>query len=135
MHCVVQRSVSCCLACAGLGLASLPIAPPPVKLSPSFLCPALLLCAPARSGLLVSWVMKFADSICKVYATSLAMLLTTLVSIARFGTQPTLQMGLGILVASVSVVLYYVPPAQLAAVPEYEPVPQREREPGGKLPR
>lgn len=89
----------------------------------------------AFSGLLVSWVMKFADSICKVYATSLAMLLTTLVSIARFGTQPTLQMGLGILVASVSVVLYYVPPAQLAAVPEYEPVPQREREPGGKLPR
>lgn len=79
--------------------------------------------------------MKFADSICKVYATSLAMLLTTLVSIARFGTQPTLQMGLGILVASVSVVLYYVPPAQLAGVPEYEPVPQREREPGGKLPR
>jgi len=65
--------------------------------------------------------MKFADSICKVYATSLAMLLTTLVSIARFGTQPTLQMGLGILVASVSVVLYYVPPAQLAGVPEYEP--------------
>lgn len=91
--------------------------------------------APApRSGLLVSWVMKFADSICKVYATSLAMLLTTLVSIARFGTQPTLQMGLGILVASASVVLYYVPPAQLAAAPEYEPVPQRE--PGsGKLPR
>ena len=86
------------------------------------------------SGLLVSWVMKFADSICKVYATSLAMLLTTLVSIAWFGTQPTLQMGLGILVASVSVVLYYVPPAQLAAAPEYEPVPQRDAS-HDKLPR
>lgn len=42
--------------------------------------------------------MKFADSICKVYATSMAMLLTTLVSIACFGTQPSLQMALGILV-------------------------------------
>lgn len=30
----------------------------------------------AFSGLLVSWVMKFADSIVKVYATSMAMLLT-----------------------------------------------------------
>lgn len=37
-------------------------------------------------------------------------------------------MGLGIVVASCSVVLYYVPPATLAAVPE--PVA-----PAGKLPR
>ncbi|KAL4853620.1 CMP-sialic acid transporter 1 [Chlorella vulgaris] len=72
----------------------------------------------AFSGLLVSWVMKFADSIVKVYATSLAMLLTTLVSIAFFSLQPTLQMALGIVIASCSVVLYYVPPAALAAPPE-----------------
>lgn len=81
----------------------------------------------AFSGLLVSWVMKFADSIVKVYATSLAMLLTTLVSITFFALQPTLQMGLGIVVASCSVVLYYVPPAALAAVPEEVPL--------SKLPR
>lgn len=62
--------------------------------------------------------MKFADSIVKVYATSLAMLLTTLVSIAFFSLQPTLQMGLGIVVASSSVVLYYVPPATLGALPD-----------------
>ena len=37
----------------------------------------LVVCNLAFSGLLVSWVMKFADSIVKVYATSLAMLLTT----------------------------------------------------------
>lgn len=35
--------------------------------------------------------MKFADSIVKVYATSLAMLLTTLASIAFFSLTPTLQ--------------------------------------------
>lgn len=82
----------------------------------------------AFSGLLVSWVMKFADSIVKVYATSLAMLLTTLASIAFFSLTPTLQMGLGIVVASCSVVLYYVPPATLAAVPEPAAT-------AGKLPR
>jgi UDP-sugar transporter A1/2/3 len=70
----------------------------------------------AFSGLAVSWVMKNADSIVKVYATSLAMLLTTAVSVALFGLQPTLQMGLGIVVASISVVLYYVSPQKLGSV-------------------
>lgn len=67
----------------------------------------------AFSGLLVSWIMKFADSIVKVYATSLAMLLTLVVSIFFFSLHPTLQMGLGILVAAASVVLFYVPPEKL----------------------
>ncbi|KAL6768914.1 hypothetical protein ACKKBF_B16745 [Auxenochlorella protothecoides x Auxenochlorella symbiontica] len=71
----------------------------------------------AFSGLLVSWVMKFADSIVKVYATSLAMLLTTGVSIAFFGLDPSLQLGLGLAVACVSVVLYYVSPEKLALPP------------------
>jgi len=70
----------------------------------------------AFSGLAVSWVMKNADSIVKVYATSFAMLLTTAVSVAFFGLQPTLQMGLGIAVASISVVLYYVSPQKLGSV-------------------
>lgn len=77
----------------------------------------LVVCNLAFSGLLVSWIMKFADSIVKVYATSLAMLLTTGVSIAFFGLPPTLQLGLGIVVASVSVVLYYLPPDKLAQTP------------------
>ncbi|KAK2079741.1 hypothetical protein QBZ16_002136 [Prototheca wickerhamii] len=71
----------------------------------------------AFSGLLVSWVMKFADSIVKVYATSLAMLLTTGISITFFGLQPTLQLALGLIVASTSVVLYYVSPEKLALPP------------------
>ena len=70
----------------------------------------------AFSGLLVSWVMKFADSIVKVYATSLAMLLTTLVSIAFFGLSPSLQLGLGIITASCSVMLYYGNPSRMGFV-------------------
>lgn len=77
----------------------------------------------AFSGLAVSWVMKNADSIVKVYATSLAMLLTTAVSVIGFGLSPTLQMALGITTASISVVLYYVNPTKLATV---EPVPKEE---------
>ncbi|KDD75163.1 nucleotide-sugar transporter [Helicosporidium sp. ATCC 50920] len=69
----------------------------------------------AFSGLAVSWVMKYADSIVKVYATSLAMLLTTVVAIFSFGLHPTLQLGLGILIASASVVIYYVPLDRLAS--------------------
>lgn len=84
----------------------------------------------AFSGLLVSWVMKFADSIVKVYATSLAMLLTTGISIAFFGLQPTLQLGLGLVVASLSVVLYYVSPDKLAAPPALPY--QSTHETGGK---
>ncbi|KAK9845405.1 hypothetical protein WJX81_005725 [Elliptochloris bilobata] len=72
----------------------------------------------AFSGLLVSWVMKFADSIMKVYATSMAMLVTMAVSVAFFGLEPSLQLLLGILTAGISLALYYVPPATLAAKPE-----------------
>ena len=45
----------------------------------------------SSSGLLVSWIMKYADSIVKVYATSMAMLVTMVVSIFLFGQTPTLQ--------------------------------------------
>lgn len=45
----------------------------------------------AFSGLLVSWIMKYADSILKVFATSMAMLLTMIISVAFFGTLLSLQ--------------------------------------------
>ena len=65
----------------------------------------------AFSGLLVSWIMKFADSIVKVFATSMAMLVTLVVSVAAFGLQPSLQMVLGMMTASISLVLYYMGPS------------------------
>ncbi len=51
----------------------------------------------------------------QVYATSMAMLVTMVVSVAAFGLAPTLQLGLGIATASISLVLYYLPPSALLA--------------------
>ena len=48
----------------------------------------------AFTGLLVSWIMKFADTIVKVYSTSMAMLVTMLVSAWLFNVQPNLQVCL-----------------------------------------
>jgi solute carrier family 35 (UDP-sugar transporter), member A1/2/3 len=62
------------------------------------------------SGLFVSWLQKFADTIVKVYATSSAMLLTALLSVSFFGLEPSLQLFLGITIACCSLVLYFMPP-------------------------
>lgn len=61
----------------------------------------------ALSGIAVSLVMKYADNIVKVYSTSVAMILTTLVSIPLFGFQLTLPFVLGTSVVSVAVYLHY----------------------------
>ncbi|KAG9157637.1 hypothetical protein Leryth_014153 [Lithospermum erythrorhizon] len=50
------------------------------------------------TGLLVSWLMKYADNIVKVYSTSMAMLLTMLLSVFLFEFKPTLQLFLGIII-------------------------------------
>ena len=59
------------------------------------------------TGLLVSWIMKYADTIVKVYSTSMAMLVTMLLSIFLFDIAPSLQLLLGILTSSISLRLYY----------------------------
>jgi len=61
----------------------------------------------ALSGIAVSMVMKYADNIVKVYSTSVAMILTTLVSIPLFGFQLTLPFVLGTSVLSIAVFLHY----------------------------
>jgi UDP-sugar transporter A1/2/3 len=66
------------------------------------------------AGLFISWIMKFGDNIVKVYATSSAMLLTTLISAWLFGLQPTLQLLLGIVVAAISLQLYFLPVESLS---------------------
>lgn len=75
----------------------------------------------AFTGLLVSWIMKFADSIMKVYATSMAMLVTMVASVALFGLEPSLQLALGICTASISLVLYYLPASALVVTEAPEP--------------
>nr|GLL45248.1 CMP-sialic acid transporter 4-like [Ipomoea trifida] len=60
----------------------------------------------ALSGIAVSMVMKYADNIVKVYATSVAMLLTAVVSVFLFGFHLSLAFFLGSTVVSVSVYLH-----------------------------
>eukprot|EP00854_Cymbomonas_tetramitiformis_P015727 gene15727-18650_t len=48
------------------------------------------------AGMLTSWVLKFADTVTKVIATSMAMLLSSAISIIYFKEQPSLQLFLGI---------------------------------------
>ena len=77
------------------------------------------------SGLFVSWLQKFADTIVKVYATSSAMLLTLVLAVAFFGLEPTLQLFLGIIIACCSINLYFMPndpPALPVAVAAPAPV-------------
>lgn len=62
----------------------------------------------ALSGLAVSMVMKYADNIVKVYATSVAMLLTAIVSVFLFGFHLSLAFFLGSTVVSVSVYLHSI---------------------------
>ncbi|XP_057521167.1 CMP-sialic acid transporter 1 [Amaranthus tricolor] len=69
------------------------------------------------SGLLVSWLMKYADNIVKVYSTSMAMLLTMILSVYLFNFKPTLQLFLGIIICMMSVHMYFAPPNVLVDLP------------------
>ncbi|XP_024017681.1 CMP-sialic acid transporter 4 [Morus notabilis] len=62
----------------------------------------------ALSGIAVSMVMKYADNIVKVYSTSVAMLLTAVVSVFLFGFNLSLAFFLGSTVVSVSVYLHSI---------------------------
>ncbi|XP_010261488.1 PREDICTED: CMP-sialic acid transporter 1 [Nelumbo nucifera] len=69
------------------------------------------------SGLLVSWLMKYADNIVKVYSTSMAMLLTMVLSVYLFNFKPTLQLFLGIIICMMSLHMYFAPPNMLVDLP------------------
>ena len=61
----------------------------------------------ALSGIAVSMVMKYADNIVKVYATSVAMILTTLLSVILFQFRISAAFFLGSCVVCVAVFLHY----------------------------
>eukprot|EP00899_Mesostigma_viride_P017924 jgi/Mesvir1/26132/Mv06846-RA.1 len=78
------------------------------------------------TGLLVSWIMKFADNIVKAYSISMEMLSTMLFSYLLFGTHPTPQLLVAICIVAISIQLYFLMPAQLtgagaAAAPPPKP--------------
>ncbi|KAJ4957010.1 hypothetical protein NE237_013793 [Protea cynaroides] len=69
------------------------------------------------TGLLVSWLMKYADNIVKVYSTSMAMLLTMVLSAYLFNFKPTLQLFLGIMICMMSLHMYFAPSSMLVDLP------------------
>ncbi|KAK3227993.1 hypothetical protein Dsin_007855 [Dipteronia sinensis] len=69
------------------------------------------------TGLLVSWLMKYADNIVKVYSTSMAMLLTMVLSLYLFNFKPTMQLFLGIIICMMSLQMYFAPPSTLVDIP------------------
>ncbi|KAL4270906.1 hypothetical protein S245_012983 [Arachis hypogaea] len=79
------------------------------------------------TGLLVSWLMKHADNIVKVYSTSMAMLLTMIISIFLFSFKPTLQLFLGIIICMMSLHMYFAPSNMLLDMP-VTVIPDEERE-------
>ncbi|XP_073027406.1 CMP-sialic acid transporter 1-like isoform X2 [Primulina eburnea] len=77
------------------------------------------------TGLLVSWLMKYADNIVKVYSTSMAMLLTMVLSVFLFNFKPTIQLYLGIIICMMSLHMYFAPPNMLVDLPlTTKPPPQ-----------
>ncbi|KAL2534866.1 CMP-sialic acid transporter 4 [Abeliophyllum distichum] len=60
----------------------------------------------ALSGIAVSMVMKYADNIVKVYSTSVAMLLTAVLSVFLFGFHLSLAFFLGSTVVSVAIYMH-----------------------------
>ncbi|KAL8210405.1 hypothetical protein R6Q57_007137 [Mikania cordata] len=77
------------------------------------------------TGLLVSWLMKYADNIVKVYSTSMAMLLTMVLSVLLFTFKPTLQLLLGIIICIMSLHMYFAPPSTLVELPVAVSVPDK----------
>ncbi|XP_077251212.1 nucleotide-sugar transporter family protein isoform X2 [Tasmannia lanceolata] len=69
------------------------------------------------TGLLVSWLIKYADNIVKVYSTSMAMLLTMVLSVYLFTFKPTVQLFLGIIICMMSLHMYFAPASMLVDVP------------------
>lgn len=77
----------------------------------------------SSTGLLVSWLMKYSDNIAKVYATSMAMLLTMVLSVWLFDFKPTLQLLLGIVICVMSLQMYYTPGHMLVDLPHKSKLP------------
>jgi len=74
----------------------------------------------AFTGLSISFVLKFADNIARVYAHAIAMMLTMTVSVKLLGVPMTPQMLIAIILVSVSTLEYNLTPSQLMTGAEAE---------------
>jgi solute carrier family 35 (UDP-sugar transporter), member A1/2/3 len=69
----------------------------------------------ALGGLLTAVVVKYADNILKAFATSIAIVLSVIMSVFLFDKIPTLQFAVGAAIVNVSVYLYGTAPARQQA--------------------
>ena len=67
----------------------------------------LVVLAYSFSGLLVSVIMRYADNMIKIYAVAVSMLLTMILSIFLFGFSPSIQLLYGIIIITISILLYF----------------------------
>ncbi|CAK0888667.1 unnamed protein product [Prorocentrum cordatum] len=59
-------------------------------------------------GLTIAAILKYFDNIARVFAHAIAMLVTMLLSVMLFGTEPTMQLVLGIAVVTASALQYHL---------------------------
>merc|ERR1719461_2054815 len=64
----------------------------------------------ALNGLAISAILKYADNIARVYASSAAMLTTMVASVLLFGATLSSQLVLGICIVFASAIQYHVKP-------------------------
>eukprot|EP00933_Yihiella_yeosuensis_P083118 TRINITY_DN97241_c0_g1_i1.p1 TRINITY_DN97241_c0_g1~~TRINITY_DN97241_c0_g1_i1.p1 ORF type:complete len:326 (+),score=30.53 TRINITY_DN97241_c0_g1_i1:182-1159(+) len=67
----------------------------------------------ALNGLAISAILKYADNIARVYSSTLAMLLTMIMSVVFFGESISPQLVLACCIVAMSVIQYSVKPEQL----------------------
>ena len=67
----------------------------------------------ACAGLLISYVLKYVDAVAKVFATSMAMFITPLLSYVLFHKGLSLPMYLGVFTAACGINMYYMSPRVL----------------------
>jgi len=59
------------------------------------------------TGLCVSVIMKYADNMVKIYAVAVSMALTMILSIFMFEYEPTTQLFFGIVIITISILMYF----------------------------
>ena len=81
----------------------------PLQLAGKNMLTGFVILNQALSGLAVAAIVKYADNIARVYAHSISMLLTMLVSSIIYRDFPSMQLIFGIAIVSISIYLYYTP--------------------------
>jgi len=67
----------------------------------------LVILSYAFSGLIVSIIMKYADNMVKIYSVAVSMIVTMILSIFLFSHTPSTQLFFGIVIITISILMYF----------------------------